>query len=136
MLAYNYVSHRGSNAELLYHVLKGKVTVLCGMELSRTRAEQILFISGLRVTDRTVGCWNFLWSLVHAVLWNKKDNFSPSIFLVYHQNVGEIQTCMAPILHSVFCRTMILSHYAALNAMVLQSWVISWCICRLWDWSV
>lgn len=66
----------------------------------------------------------------NLVLCNK-SNYSPSICLIYHQNLGEIQTCMGPILHSALYRTMKLSNYAALNAMVLQSQVISRCVCRL-----
>lgn len=56
MFAYNYVSHRGSNNKLLYHVLKGKVTSVCGTEPSRTTAGQILSLSGLRALGRAVGC--------------------------------------------------------------------------------
>lgn len=56
MFAYNYVSHRGSDNKLLYHLLKGKVTGLCGTEPSRTTAGQILSFSGLRALGRAVGC--------------------------------------------------------------------------------
>lgn len=41
VFAYNYVNHRGSNHKLLYHILKGKVMGLCGIEPCGKRTGQI-----------------------------------------------------------------------------------------------